>query len=189
MKEVVMGIDLNRVMLIGRLTADPESRVVKTGNTVTSFTIAVNRKWKSPGSTELHEEATFVDVDSWGKSAEAIKKYFSKGRTIFIEGRLRLDRWETKSGEKRSRMKVVVDRFSFVPDGKFTGKTEAIDGGDDGEALPVPVSAPVVVDPVAVGAGVGGGDHVMRTPRLVPDPLDGPADRFDAQTHDDEMPF
>jgi single-strand DNA-binding protein len=187
MKEVVVMVDLNRVMLIGRLTADPESRVVKTGTTVTSFTIAVNRKWKDAQSA-MHEEATFVDIDAWGKSAEAIQKYFRKGRTIFIEGRLKLDRWETKeTKEKRSRMKVVAERFSFLPDGKFTGKTDASDEG--GQALPVPVSAPVVAAPVAVGAAIGGNDHVVRTSRLVPDPLDGPADRFDAESHDDEMPF
>jgi single-strand DNA-binding protein len=188
MKEDVVMVDLNRVMLIGRLTADPEQRKFDSGAAVTNFTVAVNRKWKDAQTSVVREEATFVDVDAWGKSGELVKKYFTKGRSIFIEGRLRLDRWETKSGEKRSRMKVVVDRFSFVPDGKFTGKA-ASDGHDGGEALPVPVSAPVVVAPVAVGAAVGADDHVVRTPRLVPDPLDGPADRFDTESHDDEMPF
>ncbi|MDR3116981.1 MAG: single-stranded DNA-binding protein [Puniceicoccales bacterium] len=104
---------LNKVFLLGNLTRDPELRTTTSGTPVCRFTVAVNRQMRnSDGSTR--EEVVFVEVDSFGKSAETIARYMAKGRPILIEGRLRLDQWETQSGEKRSRLMVVTDSFQFV---------------------------------------------------------------------------
>lgn len=106
--------NLNKVMLIGNLTKDPELRVTPKGSSICSFSIAINRKFKEDGGAD-REEVTYVDVEAWGKRGEAIAKYLTKGRPIYLEGRLRLDQWEDKNTkEKRSRMKVVMEDFQFI---------------------------------------------------------------------------
>ena len=106
--------NLNKVMLIGNLTRDPELRATPKGAAICSFSLAVNRKFKTEDGSE-REEVTFVDLEAWGKAGENIAKYCSKGKPLFVEGRLRLDQWEDKTTkEKRSRMKVVVDNFQFL---------------------------------------------------------------------------
>jgi single-strand DNA-binding protein len=106
--------NLNKVMLIGNLTRDPEMRVTPKGTAICQFSLAVNRKWKDEGGQE-REEVTYVDCEAWARGAETIQKYVTKGRPLFVEGRLRLDQWEDKTTkEKRSRMKVVVENFQFL---------------------------------------------------------------------------
>ena len=93
--------NLNKVMLMGNLTRDIELKVLPQGNqTVGNFGIAMNRKFKST-SGEEREEVTFVDCEAWGRTAEIMKQYLSKGRPVFIEGRLKLDQWEDKEGKKQ----------------------------------------------------------------------------------------
>ena len=106
--------NLNKVMLMGNLTRDIELKVLPQGNqTVGNFGIAMNRKFKST-SGEEREEVTFVDCEAWGRTAEIMKQYLSKGRPVFIEGRLKLDQWEDKEGKKQSRLRVVVENFQFI---------------------------------------------------------------------------
>src|SRR6187549_659788 len=113
--------NLNKVMLIGNLTRDPELRVTPKGTAICTFSLAVNRKWKDDGGQE-REEVTYVDCEAWGKSGENISKYVTKGRPLFVEGRLRLDQWEDKNTkEKRSRMKVVLENFQFLGGGRGEG--------------------------------------------------------------------
>ena len=104
---------LNKVLLIGNLTRDPEVRMMTNGRPVCNFGLALNRSYKDAEGNK-REETTFVDVESYGPRAEAVGKFFSKGRSIFIEGRLKLDQWESKEGDKRSALKVVLDSFEFV---------------------------------------------------------------------------
>lgn len=105
---------LNKVMIIGNLTRDPELRVTPKGTAVCQFSLACNRKFKGDDGSE-REEVTYVDLEAWGKAGENIAKYTTKGRPLFVEGRLRLDQWEDKTTkEKRSRMKVVVENFQFL---------------------------------------------------------------------------
>ena len=104
---------LNKVLLIGNLTRDPDVRMMTNGRPVCNFGLALNRSYKDAEGNR-REETTFVDVESFGPRAEAVGKLFSKGRSIFIEGRLKLDQWESKEGEKRSALKVVLDSFEFV---------------------------------------------------------------------------
>lgn len=106
--------NLNRVLLIGNLTRDPELRVTPKGTAICQFALAVNRSFKDE-SGQTREETTFIDIEAWGRQGETISKYCTKGRPLFVEGRLRLDQWEDKaSGQKRSRMKVVLENFQFL---------------------------------------------------------------------------
>lgn len=123
--------NLNKVMLMGNLTRDIELKVLPQGNqTVGNFGIAMNRKFKS-ASGEEREEVTFVDCEAWGRTAEIMKQYLSKGRPVFIEGRLKLDQWEDKEGKKQSRLRVVVENFQFIgaPAGAGGGNGGAGNGG------------------------------------------------------------
>ena len=105
---------LNKVILVGNLTRDPELRHTPNGKAVCSIGLAVNRFYKD-GQGEKHEEVCFVDCDLWEKQAEAVAKYCTKGRGILIEGRLQQDIWEDKdTGDKRSKLKVVCENFQFI---------------------------------------------------------------------------
>ena len=98
---------------MGNLTRDPELRAIPSGTAVCQFSLAVSRIYKNPNG-ERQEETTFVDVEAWGRQAETISKYVTKGNPLFIEGRLKLDTWENKEGEKRSKMKVVLENMQLI---------------------------------------------------------------------------
>ena len=121
---------LNKVLLIGNLTRDPDVRVMSNGRPVCNFGLALNRSYKdSEGNRK--EEVTFVDVECFGPRAEAVGRFFTKGRAIFVEGRLKLDQWESKEGEKRSALRVVLDNFEFVDskqDSPASGRPAASSG-------------------------------------------------------------
>jgi len=104
---------LNKVLLIGNLTRDPDVKMLSSGRPVCNFGLALNRSYKD-GEGNRKEEVTFVDVECYGPRAEAVGRFFTKGRSIFVEGRLKLDQWESKEGEKRSAIRVVLDNFEFV---------------------------------------------------------------------------
>ncbi len=104
---------LNKVLLIGNLTRDPEVRMLPSGRPVCKFGLAVNRNFKDAEGNR-REETTFVDVESFGPRGEALARFFSKGKPIFVEGRLKLDQWESQTGEKRSKLLVVLDNWQFV---------------------------------------------------------------------------
>lgn len=121
----------NKVLLMGNITRDIELRHLPSGNAIAQVGLAVNRKWRDQNTNEMKEEVTFVDCDAFGKTAENIAKFFSKGRPIFIEGRLRLDTWKDKNdGSNRSKLKVVIESWDFI-DSKPGG------GGGEGAARPV----------------------------------------------------
>jgi single-strand DNA-binding protein len=105
---------LNKVMLIGNLTRDPELRVTPKGTAICQFGLAVNRQFKDE-SGATRDETTFVDIEAWGKQGETVAKYCAKGRPLFVEGRLKLDTWDDKTtGQKRSKMKIVLENFQFL---------------------------------------------------------------------------
>ena len=115
----------NKVMLMGNLVRDPELRVTPSGLSICRFTLACSRSVKSEKAENgMREETTFVDVETFGKQAEVVAKYFTKGRPIFVEGRLRLNEWQTQTGEKRSKLMVVLENFVFVGG----SSTQQIDG-------------------------------------------------------------
>ena len=111
----------NKVILAGNLTRDPELRYTPKGTAIAKIGLAINRTWKSE-SGENKEEVTFVDVDAFGRTAEVIGQYLKKGRPILMEGRLRLDQWDDKqTGQKRSKLGVVLESFQFIDSGKGDG--------------------------------------------------------------------
>lgn len=148
--------NLNRVMLMGNLTRDPELRYTPSNMAVAQIGLAINRKWKNQQG-EQQEETTFVDCEAWGRTAEVINQYLKKGRPIFIEGRLKLDQWQDKEGHNRSKIKVVVETFQFV-DSRGGGEGG---GGEDGGGSSAPRSAPRSNRPSSGGgtgtSGSGGG--------------------------------
>lgn len=110
-----MAANFNKVILMGNLTRDPEMRVLPSNMPVASFGLAVNDRFKNKQTDQWEERPNFIDCEAFGRTAENIGKFFSKGKPIFIEGKLRLDQWEDRqSGQKRSKLKVVVDTFQFV---------------------------------------------------------------------------
>jgi len=136
--------NLNKVMLIGNLTRDPELRVTPKGTAICTFSLAVNRKFRDESGAD-REEVTYVDIEAWGKAGENISKYCTKGRPLFVEGRLRLDQWEDKNTkEKRSRMKVVCENFQFLGSGRGDAGGGGGEGGGEGRSYsPAPrASAP-----------------------------------------------
>lgn len=120
--------NLNKVLLMGRLTRDPELRYTPKGTAVADLSMAINRYRSGGDGGERTEETTFVDVTLWGKQAETANQYLNKGREVFIEGRLQLDSWEDKSsGQKRSKLKVVGESMQFV--GSASGNNNSSGGG------------------------------------------------------------
>ena len=103
----------NRVILLGNVTRDLELRYTPSGMAVTDLGMAVNDKRKNAAG-EFVEEVTFVDVTLWGRTAEVASEYLSKGSPVFIEGRLKLDSWETNDGQKRSKLKVVGEKMQLL---------------------------------------------------------------------------
>src|SRR3989304_2125031 len=111
----------NRGILVGNLTLDPELRYLQSGTAVADIGLAVNERWKNANG-EWVDETTFVDVTLWARTAEVAGEYLSKGSQVMIEGRLKLDQWETQDGQKRSKMKVVCDRMLMLgPKGEGRG--------------------------------------------------------------------
>lgn len=98
---------------MGNLTRDPELRTTPSGVNICKFSIACNRSYKAQdGSTK--EEVTFVEVDAFGRQAELISRSLTKGSPLFLEGRLKLDQWDSNTGEKRSKLSVILENFQFI---------------------------------------------------------------------------
>lgn len=153
---------LNKVFLMGNLTRDPELRVTPKGTPICQFGLAINRKFKLE-SGETREEVTFVDIEAWGRQGETIAKYVTKGRPLFVEGRLKLDQWEDKNTkEKRSRMRVVLEQFEFLGSG----------GGATGGA-----------------AAPAEGDQAPSPERHSPPPRTGGAKPASTENLDEDVPF
>jgi len=104
----------NRVILMGNLTRDPELRTLPNSETqVCDFALAINRRWKDADGDD-HDEVVFVDCAAFGKTGQTIGENLTKGRPIHIEGRLKFEQWEQEDGQRRSKIRVVVEQFRFV---------------------------------------------------------------------------
>lgn len=118
--------NFNKVILLGRLTRDPQLNYLPSHTAVVEFSLAVNHTYKKQDGSQ-GEETCFVDCQMFGKRAEVINKYIHKGDPLLVEGRLKLDSWQDKEGNKRSRLRVFVENFEFMGGGK--GQS---DGGPSG---------------------------------------------------------
>ncbi len=115
----------NKVILMGNLTADPEVRTTPSGQSVTSFSLAVNRTFRGSDGNR-REETSFINCTAWGNTGETIAKYVGKGRQLLVSGRLQQRSWEDKeTGKRRSAIDVIVEEFSFVNDGRGSGANAA----------------------------------------------------------------
>jgi len=124
--------NLNKVMLIGRLTRDPEMRTFSNGGKVAKFGFAVNNRKKNQQTGQWEEEPVFLDVEAFnrgesGRQADLVEQYLAKGRQVFIEGHLKLDSWTAQDGQKRNRIVVVVDNLQFL-DARQEGESPAGNG-------------------------------------------------------------
>lgn len=123
----------NKVILLGNLTRSPELKTTQGGLSICKFGIAVNRRF-STKEGEQRDEVTYIDIDAFGRQAETIAKYLTKGSAIHVEGRLKLDQWETQDGEKRSKLGVVLEGFQFV--GGREGASESVESRSGGSNRP-----------------------------------------------------
>jgi len=144
--------NLNKVMLIGRLTRDPEMQAFSNGGRVAKFGFAVNNRKKNQQSGEWEDVPVFLDVEAFnrgemGKMADRVEQYLHKGMQIFIEGHLVLDQWTSKEGEKRSKLKIVVDNWQFT-EPKQDGEGGSRSGGSRPASQPArkPAAAPPADD-------------------------------------------
>jgi single-strand DNA-binding protein len=135
-----MAANYNHVTLAGNLTRDPQVRFFDNERCVSDFGLAINRRWKDRNG-EQQEETTFVDVEAWGRTAELVGQYLSKGRACLLSGRLKLDQWEDKDGNRRSKLKVVADNVQFLDSAREGGQRE-------------PAPAPAPSQPTAPSGGV-----------------------------------
>lgn len=172
----------NQVILLGNLTRDPQLRYTPTQMAVCDFGLAVNRKFKAADGSD-REEVTFVDCTAWGKQAEVINTYCTKGKPLFIQGRLKLDTWEDKNGGgKRSKLNVVVETFQFI------GGRDQAGGGGGGYAGGDEGSASGGGRPPAARAPQRGSSP-QRAAQQAPPPDEAPPIAEAQEFKEDDIPF
>lgn len=129
-------MDLNKAMIIGRLTRDPETRTIPSGQTVTSFSIATNFTWTDQ-SGQKQEKVEYHNVVAWRKLAEISAQYLKKGKRVYIEGRLQTRSWEDQTGQKKYRTEIIADNMIMLDSKQATTGTQP-----STEEQPAPVAAP-----------------------------------------------
>jgi len=174
---------LNKVMLIGNLTRDPEIKYTPKGTAIADIGLAVNRNYTTD-TGEKREEVTFIDVTLWGRVAEIVGEYCKKGRPIFVEGRLQLDTWDDKqTGQKRSKLKVVGDNIQLLG-GREGGEGGGGGGGSRGNrASEGEYDGPPSSSGGSSAGGGGGGFKKSPPPQRKP-PVDP-----DLDAAEDDIPF
>ena len=140
----------NQVILLGNLTRDVELKHTPSNQAVANIGLAMNRQYQTKDG-ERREETTFVDCEAWGRQAEVMAQYLSKGRPVFVQGRLKLDTWQDQQGQNRSKLKVVIENFQFVGGREGGGGGGAPQGSGGGRREFQPNSSN------AGGAAQGGG--------------------------------
>lgn len=146
-------MDLNKVMIIGRLTRDPESRTTPQGQTVANFGVATSRVWKDPQGNQ-HEQTEFHNVAAWRRLGEICSQYLSKGRQVYIEGHLQTRSWDGQDGKKHYRTEIIADNMIMLGSNPNPGAARP--------AVPTMTAAPVYQaapapapqQPVAVPAAI-----------------------------------
>jgi len=132
----------NRIILVGNLTRDPELSYTPSNTAICKFGMATNHKWRDR-EQNMQEEVCFIECVVFGKGGETFNQYMSKGASVLVEGRLKLDQWTSQEGVKRSKHEVVVDNFTFMGGGRRGQEAGA---------------------PAAAGASTGGGGGYDQTP-------------------------
>lgn len=138
----------NKIILIGSLTRDPQLSCLPSQTPVVEFGLAVNRRWRGQGGQQ-REETCFVDCRAYGRQAETINQYLTKGRQMLVEGRLQFDTWEGKDGARRSKHRIVVERFSFLDSRAAAGADAGASPQRAAQPMPAPPQAPQQPSPPA----------------------------------------
>ncbi len=160
--------NLNKVMIIGNVTRDPEIKYTPQGKAVTDVSIAVNRSYKV--GEEKREEVTYVDVTLWGRTAETAAEYCKKGRAVYIEGRLQLDSWEDKtSGQKRNKLRVVGEDYQLLDRRPGSAGSAGGSGGGDEEYSDRPPARRE--SPSSGGGGFSSGRNTAPQPPIEEDDI------------------
>ena len=159
-------MSINRVVISGNLTRDPEMRATTSGMQVLSFGVAVNDRRRSPQTGEWEDYPNFVDCTMFGTRAEAVSRYLSKGSKVAIEGKLRYSSWE-RDGQRRSKLEVIVDELEFMSRGQQ---------GEAGGYAPVP------------SYGQQGGYAPAPAPQQAPAPMAAPVPPA-VDVYDEDIPF
>jgi len=144
-----MSLNLNTVIIAGHLTRDPQLKSLANDRTVAEFGLAINRRHKGADG-EFKEESTFVEIEAWGRTAEVIGQYLTKGSPCYIEGRLKFESWQDKEGQKRSKLKVVAEKVQFIGANRKKDGGGEQGGGKPGEASDAPTVSSAKPSP---GAG------------------------------------
>lgn len=165
----------NKVILIGNLTRDPQLSYLPSQTAVVELGLAVNRRWRGQNN-EQREETCFVDCRAYGRQGETINQYMRKGEAILIEGRLHFDTWEGKDGTRRSKHRVIVERFQFL--GSRAG------GGASGGAPPARPPAQAPARPPAQAPQGGPVDQ-----QVIPDADTPPPSSYDSAGEGEDIPF
>lgn len=142
-------MDLNKVMFIGNIVNDPEMKTISSGQNVTNFRIATNRKWKNQATGEFNEDAQYHNIVVWGKLAEICSQYMNKGMKVFVEGRLTHRSWDDQQGQKRYMTEVVAEnaimlskKENYAGGGQPTQKSNAKQ--QDDVSIPSPEQIPTI---------------------------------------------
>lgn len=123
-------MDLNKVMIIGRVTQKPEKRMTQSGQGVTSFSVATNRRWND-SSGKQQEQAEFHNIVAWGKLADICEQYLDKGRRVYIEGRLQTRSWDGQDGVKRYRTEVVANNMIMLDRGGSSANSMEVNASNN----------------------------------------------------------
>lgn len=148
-----MAVTVNRVIIAGNLTRDPQVRFLSNEKAVANFGLAINNRFKAADGS-MKEDTVFVDVEAWGRTAELVGQYLTKGRACLVEGRLKLDTWE-KEGQKQSKLRVVADSVQFL---------DAGNRGEQGSAGAAAASAAAGSGDMSAPPAPSGGSRAAQVP-------------------------
>ena len=176
----------NRVVLVGNLTRDPEYKQLTSGQGVCRLGIATNRQFKNRQTGAMVQEVCFIDIDVWGPQAESCRQYLQKGRSVLIEGRLKLDTWADTNGQNRSKHSVVADRVVFL--------TAAAEGANDEpgreeSSEPVSELEKGLLDQISQVKKRTAAPRAPSAPRKTAEPSAGEVAFKDEPPFEDDLPF
>jgi single-strand DNA-binding protein len=174
----------NRVVLVGNLTRDPEYKQLTSGQGVCRLGIATNRQFKNRQTGAMVQEVCFIDIDVWGPQAESCRQYLQKGRSVLIEGRLKLDTWADTNGQNRSKHSVVADRVVFL-----TAAEGANDESGREESEPVSELEKGLLDQISQVKKRTTAPRASAAPRKTAEPSAGEVAFKDEPPFEDDLPF
>lgn len=176
----------NRVIMMGNLTRDPEVKQLTSGQSVCRFSIASSRQYKNRQSGNVTQEVCFIDIDVWGPQADVCKQYLNKGKSVLIEGRLKLDSWQDADGNKRSKHTIVADRVTFVS--SAAGAQDDAEGGME-EGL-APFDQDIIKNNPAMSSVMQQVEKVKKSAKAkAPGATGGEVTFKDEAPFEDDLPF